>query len=79
MFTNLSICINMYLHGIDVYIPFCQILSMWSGFQMSGCQCDSDTVPPSQAQARLASVQKFARGRNRTPGPNFLVSKLGPG
>ncbi len=24
----------MYIHGIDVYIPLCRILSKWSEFQM---------------------------------------------
>ena len=26
--------INMCVHVKDMYVPFCQILSMWSGFQM---------------------------------------------
>jgi hypothetical protein len=27
---------NMYVHGSDMYVPFWQILSRWSGFQMWG-------------------------------------------
>ncbi len=27
---------TMYIHGTYVYVPFCQIMSMWSGFQMFG-------------------------------------------
>ncbi len=34
MFTIVCTGINMCIHGIDVYIPLCQILSIWSGFQM---------------------------------------------
>ncbi len=34
MFTIVCTGINMDIHGIDVYIPLCQILSIWSGFQM---------------------------------------------
>ena len=34
MFTDLCTGINMSIHGIDLYIPLCQILSIWSGFQM---------------------------------------------
>ena len=34
MFTIVCTGINMYIHGIDLYIPLCQILSIWSGFQM---------------------------------------------
>ncbi len=29
-------CTDMSVHGTDMSVPFCQILSRWSGFQMSG-------------------------------------------
>ncbi len=34
------VCTYMSVHGTDMYVPFCQILSRWSGFQMRACcQC----------------------------------------
>ncbi len=35
---------TMYIHDIYVYVPFCQIMSMWSGFQMHRMVAFSNSV-----------------------------------
>jgi hypothetical protein len=49
----------MFLHGIYVYVPFFQIMSMWSGFQMI-------QVRPSQLEA-VHSITVLAGWLTRQP------------
>ncbi len=59
MFTIVCTGINMYIHGIDLYIPLCQILSIWSGFQMQAGSASTvaGLTPQDPATVTPASVE----------------------
>ncbi len=60
MFTIVCTGINMYIHGIDLYIPLCEILSIWSGFQMRGRVSEKQ---PSEVRAGPPLGAKASRSK----------------